>query len=128
METSTEFHYPGSNYTGPGTHIIQKILNHVPPVSHTDAIARQHDIDYLISAGNSNQALIDDSNAISRINDVSLESVAMFLGLTARGVINTVFPGLANFNTPIKGLSVEQTHDIGVYLNEKLHEENDSFV
>jgi len=47
VEDGVEYHYPGSNFTGPGTHVIDKVMSGVQPNSYTDSIARQHDIDYL---------------------------------------------------------------------------------
>jgi len=42
-----ELHIPGFNYAGPGTRIAENIRNNVEPFNAVDAIARQHDIDYV---------------------------------------------------------------------------------
>jgi len=95
-ETGIQFHYPGSNFTGPGTHVAYNILNNILPTSKTDYVARQHDIDYLKSSGDPFQAMIDDAKAIAR-SDFSLEGLAMKTGLFSR-MAGSLYTGFNSFN------------------------------
>jgi hypothetical protein len=69
---------------GPGTHIIQRILDAVQPKSHSDALALMHDIDYLIDGGDEDKIVAADQRAIDSAKFYTLEGVAMKLGLTIR--------------------------------------------
>lgn len=42
-----EFHLPGHNYAGPGTHVKNRVLNRVKPTTALDTAALIHDIEYL---------------------------------------------------------------------------------
>lgn len=46
-ELLTQYHFPGYNYMGPGTHIKSNLLKGIQPVNQTDAAALIHDIEYL---------------------------------------------------------------------------------
>lgn len=46
-----DFTLPFFNYMGPGTHIVDKLLNHAKPINRTDEIAREHDFNYTIKPG-----------------------------------------------------------------------------
>jgi hypothetical protein len=46
QEITTQYHFPGYNYLGPGTHVLNNVTNHIAPVNSIDAVARSHDIDY----------------------------------------------------------------------------------
>jgi len=96
-------------------------LNDIKPVSATDAIARQHDIDYLISNGNSGEAFLDDMKALSSISEITPESIAMGVGLTLRSIINEALPNSMNFNTSLEDMSKEDTKVVGLYLNDILN-------
>lgn len=46
-----QFHLPGLEFAGPGTHIYTKILNNVKPTNKADTAALLHDIEYLHNHG-----------------------------------------------------------------------------
>lgn len=108
-ETSIEFHFPGQEFTGPGTHVITKILNKVMPRNKTDFVTMLHDIDYLRNAGLVTGASLADYVAIYNA-DYSLPGIATKLGLTIRNAFGF------NFNKNIDGYTDEQTRKIGVML------------
>lgn len=41
-----EFHVPGYQYLGPGTHLKKRLARGDPGINRLDKIAKQHDIDY----------------------------------------------------------------------------------
>ena len=45
-ETGIEFHWPGYQYMGPGTHLEKRLKRGDPGINRLDRIAKQHDIDY----------------------------------------------------------------------------------
>jgi hypothetical protein len=51
VEDTYELHLPGHNYIGPGTHVIHRVLDKIPPIDHDDALALIHDIEYLAYGG-----------------------------------------------------------------------------
>lgn len=108
-ERSFEFHYPGQQFTGPGTHVITKILSKVMPRNKTDFVTMLHDIDYLRNAGLVKGASLADELAIHN-SDYSLPGIATKIGLTIRNTFGF------NFNKPIDGYTDEQTRKIGVML------------
>lgn len=88
-ENSYEWHFPGQEFTGPGTHIISKILKHVLPVNKTDFLTMLHDIQYLQYAGIDDVNFADDL-AIKQV-DYDLPGLATKLGLTIRKLLNLPF-------------------------------------
>jgi len=88
-----QFHYPGYEFMGPGTHIINKIQNFVQPVNRNDFLSMLHDIQYLQTAG-------DDPSWADKLaivqSDNSLSGLALKSGLLTRYSF-----GL-NFNKPLK--------------------------
>jgi len=84
-ESGFQFHFPGNNYTGPGTHIVSNILNNVPPVNKTDYNTMIHDIDYML-AQTKMDALVADAVAIKN-TDFDLSGITTKLGLTARSLL-----------------------------------------
>lgn len=44
-KTGKEFHWPGMNFTGPGTHLQKKFKHGDRGVNRLDEIAKIHDID-----------------------------------------------------------------------------------
>ena len=44
-KTGREFHWPGYQYLGPGTHLKKRLKRGDPGVNRLDRIAKQHDID-----------------------------------------------------------------------------------
>ena len=45
-KTGLEFHWPGYQYMGPGTHLQKRLKRGDPGINRLDRIAKQHDIDY----------------------------------------------------------------------------------
>ena len=45
-KTGIEFHWPGYQYMGPGTHLEKRLKRGDPGINRLDRIAKQHDIDY----------------------------------------------------------------------------------
>ena len=45
-KTGIEFHWPGYQYMGTGTHLIKRLKRGDPGINRLDRIAKQHDIDY----------------------------------------------------------------------------------
>ena len=45
-KTGKEFHWPGYQYMGPGTHLQKRLKRGDPGINRLDRIAKQHDIDY----------------------------------------------------------------------------------
>ena len=45
-KTGKEFHWPGYQYMGPGTHLQKRLKRGDPGINRLDQIAKQHDIDY----------------------------------------------------------------------------------
>ena len=45
-KTGIEFHWPGYQYMGPGTHLEKRLKRGYPGIYRLDRIAKQHDIDY----------------------------------------------------------------------------------
>ena len=44
-KTGIEFHWPGCQYMGPGTHLTKRLKRGDPGINRLDKIAKQHDID-----------------------------------------------------------------------------------
>ncbi len=81
-ETGVEVNWPGTVYLGPGTHVINNVINNIQPVSRTDALALVHDVDYLL-ANNDQDAISADNRALA-VADNSAQGLAMKLGLSIR--------------------------------------------
>ena len=45
-KTGIEFHWPGYQYMGPGTHLAKRLKRGDPGINRLDQLAKQHDIDY----------------------------------------------------------------------------------
>ena len=45
-KTGKEFHWPGYQYLGPGTHLQKRLKRGDLGINRLDRIAKQHDIDY----------------------------------------------------------------------------------
>ena len=45
-KTGTEFHWPGCQYMGPGTHLEKRLVRGDPGINRLDRIAKVHDMDY----------------------------------------------------------------------------------
>ena len=46
-KSGREWHWPGYQYMGPGTHLKKRLQRGDPGINRLDRIAKQHDIDYL---------------------------------------------------------------------------------
>jgi len=118
LETSWQIHYPGMNYMGPGTHIIQNVIDNVQPTNRVDAVTRQHDIDYLRFAGDN--PLYADSVAIAN-SGYTIPGVVAKLGLGAKAVLNQM-TGIYYHNAPLPGYTLAETRRVGELLHEIIHE------
>ena len=45
-KTGMEFHWPGYQYKGPGTHLEKRLARGDPGINRLDGISKAHDIDY----------------------------------------------------------------------------------
>ena len=45
-KTGMEFHWPGYQYMGPGTHLEKRLKHGDPGINRLDRISKTHDIDY----------------------------------------------------------------------------------
>ena len=45
-KTGIEFHWPGYQFMGPGTHLKKRLARGDPSINRLDRIAKQHDIEY----------------------------------------------------------------------------------
>ena len=45
-KTGFEFHWPGYQYMGPGTHLKKRLAREDPGINRLDRIAKVHDMDY----------------------------------------------------------------------------------
>jgi endonuclease III-like uncharacterized protein len=84
-EHGIQWHLPGQNYTGPGTHIVNNIINNVEPNNLTDLVTMMHDVDYMTDT-TAWQSIKSDLKAIKN-SDFSLQGLATKLGLTLRSII-----------------------------------------
>ena len=46
VKTGKEFHWPGYQYMGPGTHLEKRLKRGDPGINRLDRISKTHDIDY----------------------------------------------------------------------------------
>jgi hypothetical protein len=83
-ENSMEFHFPGQQFTGPGTHVITKIINRIPPSNKTDYHTMLHDLNYM-RATNNYEAAYYDYLAI-RDTDFDTPGIATKIGLVVRNI------------------------------------------
>lgn len=68
-KTGVEFHMPGYQYLGPGTHLKKRLARGDPGINRLDRIAKQHDIDYSKAANLRDKWKADDKmiKAINRL-------------------------------------------------------------
>lgn len=116
-ETTPEYHYPGMNYMGPGTHILTKIRDGVQPVNQIDEIALHHDLDYLRANDNYWQLITADVKAMKQA-DLSLPGIAMVLGLSLRSVLSTLTFNQFNFSGNSPKLTTEELKFLDDYVAE----------
>jgi len=98
---------PGQNFTGPGTHVVERLRNSVMPNNKNDFATLLHDIDYLRTAGRKEKQLMADFRAIKNGEPLTARGALTLLGLGSREAIGLTF------NKAIPGYSEEETRDIG---------------
>lgn len=113
-EDSWQLHVPGQNFTGPGTHIVEKLRAGVMPNNKTDFVTMLHDIDYLANSGR--DPMLSDMYAMEK-SDWSMVGVTTKYGLATKMVLARIL-GTSDFNTALKGKTPEQTRAIGNRLVE----------
>lgn len=86
---------------GPGTHVIDNIFKRIKPTSQPDAVALQHDVDYLFDK----EPIISDLRAIVR-SDNSLQGMTMKIGLGARSIADY----LIHTNPVLNYFDINPTH------------------
>ncbi len=100
-----ELHYPGSNYMGPGTHVLSRLLRGVKPTSYNDALALKHDIEYL------QDGEMFESDLRAAFNSTGgLQGALMKIGLLSRSAIDAflhLFGSKFHLNKRPKGLSTD---------------------
>lgn len=102
--------------------MINKIREGIQPTSYTDTIARQHDVDFIKADGIYDRVKADVKAIGKSFNDISLQSIALRAGLTARTFLDVASLGLINFNK--KDYSYNNK-EIGQELQNIIDEEND---
>jgi hypothetical protein len=83
QENTTQFHMPGYNYMGPGTHISNNIYSHVRPTNKNDYLSMLHDVDYITHGGYNEFIIKDDDFAIANTN-YNLGGIILKTGLELR--------------------------------------------
>lgn len=79
-KTGMEFHWPGYQYMGPGTHLAKRLKRGDPGINRLDRIAKVHDIDY------SKARSLKDKHAADRKMIKSIEKLGPRKSLTERVV------------------------------------------
>lgn len=108
VETN-EYHYPGHQFTGPGTNLYTRLSNKVMPVNRNDALTLLHDIDYFRFSGDPGKINRSDMQAITS-SDYSLSGLAIKVGLLAR------IASQMDFSKPPEGYTTKQTNVLGEKL------------
>jgi len=100
---------------------VSKINHGIKPKSRTDAIALQHDLDYLKYAG---QNTFDaDIKAIkTAMGTPSLESLAMIAGLGSKIIVDSIYD--TGLNKPLTNTTIAETQKLGYDLENKAHKHN----
>lgn len=115
-ESTYEFHVPGQNFTGPGTHIVDRIMRGVLPTNQVDLVTMVHDIQYLKLSGK-NPYETDLRSGVQA--DFSWQGWLTKLGLTFKAAHNLV-TGTLTHTGVLPGLTNEQTRRIGYLLEKKV--------
>lgn len=68
-ETMAELHLPGHNYTGAGTRTRERIARGDEPINQIDALALQHDINYLEAVGQKDRNVL-----VNQADDVMINT------------------------------------------------------
>lgn len=90
MEDGVQFHYPGMNYTGPGTHVVSNVLNRKFPKDYDDALTLIHDIEYLMYSDRPDMIKASDERAI-QLATTDLHGLSIKAGLTIRKTFDLDF-------------------------------------
>ena len=69
-KTGMEFHWPGYQYMGPGTHFEKRLARGDPSINRLDRIAKAHDIDY-DKAKNLQDKWVADRKMIAKIDQLT---------------------------------------------------------
>lgn len=116
------------NYIGAGTPIIMKVDEGVIPVDNPDAVAMQHDFDYLKADGDYIDTAAADIKAVfNLLYNPSVKGLAMGTVLSLRTVLDTLttpfFGPIFRFNQP----TVKLTDDEYKYYQDKISELIDNY-
>ena len=68
-KTGMEFHWPGYQYMGPGTHLKKRLAGGDPGINRLDRIVKAHDIDY-DKAKNLKDKWVADRKMIAKIDQL----------------------------------------------------------
>lgn len=91
-------HYPGHNYTGPGTNVINNILKGVKPTNINDYYAALHDLHCIGATGcsiNANKKYHEQLGGVKGMESKFIGAVSKLsdnLGITSRLTINNNVP------------------------------------
>ena len=116
-KTGIEFHWPGYQYMGPGTHLKKRLARGDPGINRLDRIAKAHDIDY-DKAKNLKDKWVADRKMIAKIDHLPGRK-----SLTERIVRRIMKTKLRlaskplNVNTVIKKDNLVQLHNTPVLIN-----------
>lgn len=113
-EDGYQFHFPGQEFTGPGTHIVSKLQQHILPRNKTDFATMLHDVDYLIN--NSDNPIVSDFNSMLN-SDWTIPGLVTKFGLGVKATSSALY-GTPSFNNPLSGKTAKETRDIGLKLKD----------
>lgn len=97
LKTGIDLTLPGHNWLGPGTDVVNNILEEKPPNDSADYLAMKHDFDYLL-AKNDEQIVEADLKFLKHAKD--LESSLAGYALLSKNLVglNDVFKGDMKLN------------------------------
>ncbi|AJP61553.1 capsid-like protein [Choristoneura biennis entomopoxvirus 'L' virophage] len=98
-----EMHYPGHNFTGPGTNIELKLEKNIKPVDKVDENSLIHDIDYMHYKDNYNRKiadkeLINRNNNLNTLDSKIVNTIMKIKQLTGNGIQDDMINILDKFN------------------------------
>lgn len=118
--TSLELHYPGYMYMGPGTHVIERIMNGKDPINWLDQISKNHDIDYVKANGNllaiqkADEVMVKSIEVLSKVYETEGVAAAIAkLGIKAKMLVN---PMLYDSNKSV--LSDYENQQLGYVMSQ----------
>lgn len=126
-----QFHLPGHNYTGPGTHLELNIEKQKKPTNKLDSNAMTHDIKYneykdLESRHEADKVLGDSAMEIVTNSDSSLKEKAE--GLLVNGMMNVKRMIGMGVGSSINGNGDEDIHGIEVDRGKEVEEKFKKFL